>query len=685
MFNNLLISLLLLSSLIHVGLSDDSSTGISMSVITNPSTSTTNDNANSENDDSTTSTVSILTTNTQNSPSSTRETTTNDNIPTTTTNDGIIRWTFARTSQTTPSTRSTSRVSFTSTLPASKTTINQIDSSIFRLQFTIPEGDNYYNAPLALGPENDQNLELRLDLIQPHIWVMNHDDFINCNYLKSWLSSVESTLSETTSLPAAITTASQYTGNCDKYGLYVSATSNMPQPSDSNIENGDPYIIPYINQIMASGKWVTDDVLFNFTNGYTGKLSNFSFIDVNETNMFAGGLGLAGNPYGRGFLYNLVNQNIIKSPGYSLWFNNFTDSENAICELIPGVVNSKFYIGNLYSFDILPQRGYKFPASQQQANQELIELTLPIISLDDMKIENILTGQIVSIKSRTGGLPVLLNSRSIYSYLPLDVIVNLAIQTNAYYASEIGKWLVECDTLQNIDASVNFQMGNFSIKVPINEFIIDALYQDKILNFENGHKACYLTFIPTSGDGLNVLGLPFLRNIYLVVDNEGRKIAIAQSNKHINPEKEEEQESMTQFNQSSFSQVQYSSSTNNTADYSIDYIMAGNIPFATSNKYYNTDNLTLSYSSMSDNSGNSMILDIPARLTGAIIRSGSIYVSGFSGQPTPEDETTSDTNSTSSRGGARILNNKVEIGYVYVDLGLLSTLVSIIMVLIVLL
>ena len=38
-------------------------------------------------------------------------------------------------------------------------------------------------------------------------------------------------------------------------------------------------------------------------------------------------------------------------------------------------------------------------------------------------------------------------------YLPLEVIINLAIQTRAYYSSELTRWLVTCHPLLDVKAA----------------------------------------------------------------------------------------------------------------------------------------------------------------------------------------------------------------------------------------
>lgn len=83
---------------------------------------------------------------------------------------------------------------------------------------------------------------------------------------------------------------------------------------------------------------------------------------------------------------------------------------------------------------------------------------------------------------------------------------------------------------------------------------------------------------------------------------------------------------------------------------SIGYISSGSIPFATtytpeSNSDYG--DVTLSYSQASRVSGESVILHIPARFSGAIVSGGSIYITG-DGSGNANSITTSAMNATAA-------------------------------------
>lgn len=624
--------LLLLALLSNPILADDDET-IATSAIQNTAEQ---DDSSPTSDDSTLSATAIAV------APNTVTTTRRDTTTATTATDDLVQVTLQR--QTTTSKQQQSQSSGTTRIlaviltsqAASKTTENDDDKSLFKLLFTVPSDDIFYNANFKFG--KDQEIELRLDLIQPEMWVMNNENFLDCNSVDLWINSKLSAMSFTATtgeLPSEITDAPEYTSECGYFGLYSSSKSLMPSATNAiSASNLEYYRIPYMNAISVQGEFVTDDIEFNLTNGDYFVLSNVTFLDAYDSNAMVGGIGLAGTPKGSGFLYALTNLDIISSPGYSLWFNNDSDPSNAFAQLIPGAVDTKYFVGDLYQYDMVSHRGYKFNASLQSSNQDLIELTLPVIEVDDLLVVNLNSGESLSIKSTGSALPVLLDSRSSYFYLPLDIIVNLAIQTNAYYASQLGRWLVKCQPLIDAKATLEFVIGNLTINIPITELITDAVYEGTTLNFETGDKACLLKVLPSSVSGYNALGLPFLKYVYLVVDNEGGTIGLANLNKFLQVDQEDlEEYNSILYNHtlsSSTRRRSNSNSTTTTTNDSIGYISLGSIPFATTytGASDDWDDVTLSYSAASLSDGESVILHIPARFSGAIVSGGSVYITG---------------------------------------------------------
>ncbi|CAK7896829.1 hypothetical protein CAAN1_17S01046 [[Candida] anglica] len=486
------------------------------------------------------------------------------------------------------------------------------------------DSGTYYNARVYAG---NQSVDLRVDIVQPDLWVMNGNDVLNCSYYFEEIDSLTSQYGASyfaTQTTSGIATESA----CAQGGVYSTASDQpFPDPKPSGIYNGERYDLPYVDEISASGVFVTDNISFVSSRNFAFTFPNFTFVDVNDTSMSFGGLGLAGNPTGSGFLDTLHQSGLITSPAYSLWFYNSTSPDRAVGELLLGTVNTKYVDGDFQQFDMLPHTGPKFSGSRA----ELIDrLKLPIIALSDLSVENSANGNSISIISDGNPIPVVLDSRASFSQLPSDVLVNLAIQTNAYYNVDINRWIVGCSAIEAANALLDFKVGDLMLKIPLNNFLVPAFVGTTPLNFSDGSSACFLAFLPSTAQGFSSLGLPFLSAIYLAVDNASGKIALGAVDQHVSI-------NIDDFNTASPSSIpvsyylpRYNSSDTSSTSLvgSIEYMTGGDIPFAT--PYTPSVNLTLTYdvpssiSALGDN--------IPARFSGVTIKSGEIYIT--QGQPT---------------------------------------------------
>ena len=499
------------------------------------------------------------------------------------------------------------------------------DRSVAKLIFTIPPDDLYYNANVSVG---DDTVQLRLDLTQPEIWVMN-DNFYACDEIFSYYSAEFESYGS--NVPALVSTDPLYIATaCAEGGVYSPAL-DMPTPTIPGLSNGQTYTIPNLNIIDAEGKFETANVSVVLGSNQRLTLPAFSFVNVDNTNMWAGGLGLAGNPTGSGFLDSLVQLGVIKSSAYSLWFNGVADP-GGLCELLLGAVDQHYYQGDMYSFDTVPYVGGK---SDDYTDQLLQGLKLPSVLLSDLKVRNENSKEEISLFSGMDGVPVLLESRTMYSYLPLDSIINLAIQLDAIYNNDVAQWIVECDKIYDANALLKFSFGDLDIDISMSDLISNATYQDTFLTFSNGKQACYLMVLPSSQHGYSSLGLTFLRHVYLALDNDGGHIALAKANSlDVAQDDFSTSKSASDFPTGTMANITAST---------IARISSGKIPFAT---YQNLTTTTLTYSA--DNSGTQ---DIPERFTGAVILSGQIFlspVSGSSAIASPADELTAKMHSGGS-------------------------------------
>ena len=568
-----------------------------------------------------------------------------------TTSINTIRVTFGKPSS---STSSTFTPITTTTAASSDITEDSNDKALLKIALTKPPGDSFYNAKFTLGEvKGTANVvDLRLDIVQPDMWVMDGVKYFDCSTIDSWYSSAEEKVSGT-EFPSSLTENPFYQATvCAQGGLYTNPTAL----ATSNIPATESYAIPYVNQLRAVGDFVETNLSFSLTKQESIKFEDFTLLSVFDTNVFYGGIGLAGNPSGSGLLNSLVEKGYIKSRGYSLWFNNHTDSERAVGELIPGVVDQKYYQDSLYAFEMLPIEGEIYDGLWSSINNGIKDLKLPTLLLDDLSVGNDLTGQKMSLKPDSAPLPVVLISRNINNYLPLEVIVNIAIQTNAFYSSEAGRWLVECDKIADSSASLYFRFNKLNIKIPITNFITEAVWFKNTLKFQNGKKACYLDFSPSDTHGFNSLGLSFLSSVYVAVDNDGGYVALANSNSLLEVEVDDLVQSFTSSRLFSQSALQSNVSIIHS---SIGFIESGKIPFATTvTQSGSTIALSLSVPET-----NSQELLIPARFSGAIAN-GETIITGTRGTTTtflPGLSASAAGDSATTYAGAQKLHNPMAV------------------------
>lgn len=534
-------------------------------------------------------------------------------------------------------------------------------NNLFKLNlYSTWDESPYFSLGIILGGDDDnegQEIELRVDIVQPEIWVMDGNAFFNCLYLDAWVTSVgvpiTPTATATTSLAAASGNSKSSTPTTTGENIIYSVPSNFltypeaqatvcawggvytPLPSTATVVgnlshlDGTNFTVPYFNLIEVDGNFATNNLSVVGSNGNILDLPGFTFLNSNNASAYYGALGLAGHPTGTGFLNSMKNSGYIKSAGYSLWFNGSAFNESSVGQLLPGYVDQAYYQSPFLSFPMLP---YHHVSGSPETDQEYDSwnVTIPSLLLGDFTVENPDTGQSLSLLSDP--LPVMLDSRASSTYLPLQLILSLALQLNAYYSEDIGLWLVPCKSLALSTSTLNFQFNSLNVKIPISEFMSVAYYGDSPLKFSGGETACALSFQPSDATGYNALGLSFIANVYLAVDNEGRNIAIAAHNQsipsgHLVPTTLPSA-FISAFPSGSGSFTQKATASNATILPTIAYIESGKIPFASSVTFATTSTLFIT-ASPSSNITSILAVDVPARLYGRI--SGGVVVTAVAG------------------------------------------------------
>lgn len=231
------------------------------------------------------------------------------------------------------------------------------------------------------------------------------------------------------------------------------------------------------------------------------------------------------------FLRVLDDTGVIKSPSYLLWLgadylnygmpSNYDNTTLSECgKLVSGAVDPTFYTGTLVQLHMIPY---------QNLDTNEVSTGYPIVLMGPLYIVEE-SGASLNMTSNDFLEPALLDSRHTTSCLPLDTILQIAIQLEASYVEDLGSWVVAC-TIAEENVILLFHFGGVPIEVPLNDFLTAIIDPDtnKPIRIANGANACYVALYPNTAIGYNVLGGPFLKNAYLVVDNEGQDIALAQA------------------------------------------------------------------------------------------------------------------------------------------------------------
>lgn len=468
------------------------------------------------------------------------------------------------------------------------TSTSSLADSVITVPLVAKNKGIFFNVQLG-------DLAVLLDLQQPDLWVPRPEALIQlyCN-----VSDIPGT-----ALSSRLAALAECTSDYPYGMLYAETTllSDSGSTSTSSVETlidllGNPVSIAYPNAIVAEGE--VGITTFNLSDTSEGDiiLDDFAFVYVNHTNMIAGGLGLADNSRGTGFLNYFVNSETIKSHAYSAFMEYMLDNTEAAGELLLGAVNKKYFEGDFVSFPILPYTGLNSGS------------TLPTLLLSDLRVVNGNTSQSVSLLEQDP-VPVLLDTRNSFNYFPLDVIIRLALQTNAFYNKENDEWIVKCSDVEESDAELHYQFGPLTIKAPLSSLLY-ASSNDTPLKFSGGAKACILNVSPSSYLGYTSLGLPFLTNAYFAVDNDGKHIALGNHNKNYTAN--------TDFS------LQSGSSKSNKSDDGASLIASGTIPFASTYNYTLSATLTI-------NPANSSAAEaVLTKYSLASIVSGEVVVSGHS-------------------------------------------------------
>ena len=411
------------------------------------------------------------------------------------------------------------------------TTINTTitEQTFYSVDVGIDQGNLWFVNTSITGQEQ----QLRLDIAQPYVWVV--DEATNPNFKASTYDVNESNIYPYSNdyvynmsfIDYIDFNASAYISNLTLEDSYSGPIGNMKVNEDGVTANTMGFFVAYDSyNIMGSF-------------GIGGKINNTNWQETD----------IASNYFNDSFLAldTLKNQGTISSSGYSLWLagnsgnevdltqyqtnsSSYVFSNFSVGSLMLDYVNSTLYTGDLVKFESIPyyevfDEGQSFSSN----GYPIFPLSGAVLIANDSETANLTLSDDIT--------PVLFDSRYTSSYLPIDIIQQIAIQTNAYYVSSLESWYVTCE-LGDINAYIEFLFGQLSIEVPLKSFIVNAYMTNSSgekteLYFTSytGEKipACILKMKPSSLIGLSILGQTFLKYAYLAADLETNEFAIAQA------------------------------------------------------------------------------------------------------------------------------------------------------------
>jgi len=224
-----------------------------------------------------------------------------------------------------------------------------------------------------------------------------------------------------------------------------------------------------------------------------------SSADLNEGILGLGwgnGVNLAYN----NFVDELQAQGVTKTKAFTVALGNADANNGGV--IIFGGVDTKKFSGSLATLKILgPQNGEN--VARYWVQMDSIGLTQ-------------------NGKSQTfsgSGSPIVLDSGSSLSYIPSDVLQEMANQLNGQYDRQNQLYIVDCSLEQQSGSSVDFTFSGTKISVPFEEFL---------WNVDGQHCVIGAQAVDPSSGVTALLGDSFLRSAYTVFDQTNNAIYIGQ-------------------------------------------------------------------------------------------------------------------------------------------------------------
>jgi hypothetical protein len=229
------------------------------------------------------------------------------------------------------------------------------------------------------------------------------------------------------------------------------------------------------------------------------------------------------------FVFNLMQQNLIQDPVFSIYLNNVNE-KNWAGEIIFGGVDSSKYSGNLSYVPV--QQITATPSSANASSTAVTGYMFWVVYGQGILVTGG-KGSTPNIQYATP-LPTIIDTGTTLTYLPapmVQAIVEAVAGPGTYQQDQsTGMYIVDC-ALANQDTTIQLQMTptSSSTSSPV---VINAALKDVLMSDQSGY--CYLAIAPSNsaspfGPNSALIGQSILRSSYMVFDMGQNRIGFAQT------------------------------------------------------------------------------------------------------------------------------------------------------------
>jgi len=213
--------------------------------------------------------------------------------------------------------------------------------------------------------------------------------------------------------------------------------------------------------------------------------------------------------------YLMEKQGLINSVAYSVWLN---DLDAATGQILFGGIDTQKYHGSLATIPIDKRSG------ETAASEFLITLT-------GITLTNAAGANKTIVDASSSGIAVLLDTGASFTYLPTAVANDLASAIGATYNAAFGGPTLPCSK-RSLPGTINFEFSGVTIKVPLDEFVVDAVGTDgtSYIDSNTGEQICFFGILGADSSSSSTLGDTFQRSAYVVYDLSNEEISLAQTN-----------------------------------------------------------------------------------------------------------------------------------------------------------